>query len=283
MSALEGFVSAVAAPQGSSPAETWAYAFSKRRLLVHVDGETTRVPTLEELAAAARDEALRLVPVRRQFLGTLGGHGVASLELRGDAEAPAGMAFQGLRELFPRLGESQFQLAARAVQIVDWDRDHQFCGRCGGATEEDLGERSRRCPRCELIHYPRLSPAVIVLVERGDEVLLARSPHFLPGMYSTLAGFVEPGETLERTVAREIEEEVGVRVRNVRYFGSQPWPFPNSLMVGFRADYAGGEIAIDGEEIEDAAWFRCDALPRIPPRISIARALIEAYLAERRG
>ena len=192
------------------------------------------------------------------------------------------MVFRGLRSLFGLLDEPSFQVAGRAIQIVDWDRDHQFCGRCGARTEDQAGERSKKCPRCGLAAYPRLSPAVIVLVERGGELLLARSPHFPPGMYSTLAGFVDPGETLEQTVAREIREEVGVEVDNVRYFGSQPWPFPSSLMIGFRADHAGGEIAIDDEEIEDAGWFRAGELPRVPPRISIARALIEAFLAERR-
>ena len=128
--------------------------------------------------------------------------------------------------------------------------------------------------------YPRLAPAVIMLVERGDEILLGRSPHFLPGMYSTLAGFVEPGETLEHAVAREVAEEVGVRVKDVRYFGSQPWPFPNSLMVGFRAAWESGEIVIDEREIEDAAWFTAGNLPLIPPGISIARALIDAFLRE---
>ncbi len=192
------------------------------------------------------------------------------------------MVFKGLRGLFALLDEDAFRLAVRAIQIVDWDRDHQFCGRCGEPTEEQAAERSKKCPRCGLTAYPRLSPAVIVLVARGDQILLARSPHFVAGMYSTLAGFVDPGETLEQAVAREIREEVGVEVTNVRYFGSQPWPFPNSLMIGFRADYAGGEIVIDGEEIEDAGWFRAGGLPRIPPRISIARALIEDFLGQKR-
>lgn len=191
------------------------------------------------------------------------------------------MVFENLRSVFSLLPEEHLELANRAIQIVEWDRDHQFCSRCRAATEIQDGERSRKCPRCGLIAYPRLSPAVIVLVERGDEILLARSPHFLPGVYSTLAGFVEPGETLEQTVAREIEEEVGVRVRDVRYFGSQPWPFPNSLMIGFRARYAGGDLMLDPDEIEDAGWFRADTLPKLPSPISIARALIEAFLAER--
>jgi NAD+ diphosphatase len=193
------------------------------------------------------------------------------------------MAFCGLRGLFFRLDEPVFWLAAHAVQIVAWDRDHQICGRCGTVTQNHAEERSKQCPSCGLTHYPRLAPAVIVLVERGDEVLLGRSAHFPGAMYSTLAGFVEPGESLEQTVAREIAEEVGVAVDNLRYFGSQPWPFPNSLMIGFRADYAGGDVTIDRHELEDAAWFHVDDLPQLPSEISIARALIDAWIGERRG
>jgi NAD+ diphosphatase len=134
-----------------------------------------------------------------------------------------------------------------------------------------------------MIFYPRLSPAAIVLIRHGDKVLLARSPGFPPGMYSVLAGFVEPGESIEETIYREIREEVGVEVTNVRYFGSQPWPFPNSLMIGFTADYAGGELRKDPEEIEDAGWYSIDDLPVLPPKVSIARAMIDQFVAERGG
>jgi NAD+ diphosphatase len=247
-------------------------------LLVRVEAGEARVPELALLEAASE---LGLQPVRRQYLGLLGRRQVVAAELGGDARPPDGMVFENLRSVFSLLPEDHLWLANRAIQIVEWDRDHQFCGRCRTPTENQDGERAKRCPSCGLAAFPRLSPAVIVLVERGDEILLARSPHFLPGVYSTLAGFVEPGETLEQTVAREIEEEVGVQVRDVRYFGSQPWPFPNSLMIGFRARWAGGELTPDPAEIEDAGWFRADALPRLPSRISIARALIEAFLAER--
>ncbi len=225
MSVPDDFVPAVKPPEQASP-DCLAFAFRDRRLLVHLEDQGARVPSLEELETAGLEAS------RSQYLGTYGDRGVVSLELPEDAEAPAGMALEGLRRLFFRMDEPLFWIAARAVQIVAWDRDHQICGRCGTSTEDHPCERSKRCPSCELAHYPRLAPAVIVLVERGDEVLLGRSPHFVPGMYSTLAGFVEPGESLEQTVAREIEEEVGVRVDNVRYFGSQPWPFPNSLMIG---------------------------------------------------
>ncbi len=280
---LPGDFEAAIKPAAEAAPEAFAFAFRDRRLLVHLDDSGARVPSLGELEAVAGNGTGGLEPVRRQYLGTWRGRDVVSLELPDDAEAPDGMAFEGLRGLFFRLDESLFWIAGRAVQIVAWDRDHQICGRCGTATEDHPQERSKKCPSCGLVHYPRLAPAVIVLVERGDEVLLGRSPHFQPGVFSTLAGFVEPGESLEQTVAREIREEVGVEVTNVRYFGSQPWPFPNSLMIGFRADYAGGEIVLEDDEVEDAAWFHLDALPKLPSRISIARALIEAWIRERRA
>jgi NAD+ diphosphatase len=284
MEALKDFVPAVPLPDTVS-AQVLVFGFDDRNLLVFDDRERNgggrneerrqiRVPTLGEL------EALGIEPLRRQLLGYLKGQPVLSLELREGTEVPEGMALRGLRGLFNALSETHFWLAARAVQIVAWDRDHQFCGRCGTLNEDPATDRSKRCPECGLTAYPRLAPAVIVLVKRGDEILLGRSPHFVPGMYSTLAGFVEPGETLEHAVAREIEEEVGVRVKNIRYFGSQPWPFPNSLMVGFLAEWESGEIEIDGEEIEDAGWFTASNLPMIPPGISIARALIDSFLGE---
>jgi NAD+ diphosphatase len=140
-----------------------------------------------------------------------------------------------------------------------------------------------RCEVCTLSFYPRISPAIIVLVRRGDEALLARSTRSASGFYSTLAGFVEAGESLEETLAREVREEVGVEVTNLRYFASQSWPFPHSLMVGFFADHAGGEIVVDKTEITDARWFAPTALPLIPPKLSIARQLIDAWVAEVRG
>ncbi len=273
------YLPAVGSPDTAAP-ESYAFAFLNGRLLVHIEDKAARLPNLADLDALHLDATVQLTTVRRQHLGSFHGRDLVSLELHADAEAPEGMLLENLRALFFRLDEELFWLAARAVQIVAWDRDHQICGRCGTPTEDHPKERSKQCPECGLTHYPRLSPAVIVLVERGDQILLARSPYLPAEMFSTLAGFVEPGETLEQTVAREIEEEVSIRVKNVRYFGSQPWPFPNSLMIGFRADYAGGEIVIDEDEIESADWFTVDTLPKIPPRISIARALIDSWIGE---
>ena len=192
------------------------------------------------------------------------------------------MTFEGLRQVYGRLDEDLFWVAARAVQIVDWDRTHKICGRCGNQLITKTTERAKECPQCGLLHFPRLAPAIIVLVERDRELLLARSRHFLPGMYSVLAGFVEPGESLEEAVVREVKEEVGLTVKDIKYFGSQPWPFPHSLMIGFTAIYAGGEITLDDTEIEDAGWFTVDNLPPIPSKISIARKLIDWFRAKQR-
>jgi len=225
------------------------------------------------------------MPQRIQYLGVLGQEHCYSAELPPSVAAPQGWVWQGLRGLFGALDDAQFALAGRALQIVDWDRTHQYCGACGAATVARSNERSRVCPACGLVAYPRLAPAVMALVRRGPELLLARSPRFAKGVYSALAGFVEPGETLEQCLEREVHEEVGIRVCNVRYFASQPWPFPHSLMIAFFADYDSGEIRIDGVEIQDARWFdveNLENLPRLPARISIARRLIDAAIGEMR-
>jgi NAD+ diphosphatase len=227
-----------------------------------------------------------MMPQRIQYLGVLGGQHCFAAELAAGVAAPQGWVWQGLRALFGALDDAQFALAGRALQIVEWDRTHQHCGACGAATAARTSERSRECPKCGLVAYPRLAPAVMGLVRRKRELLLARSPRFAKGVYSALAGFVEPGETLEQCLEREVYEEVGIRVREVRYFASQPWPFPHSLMIAFFADYASGEIQIDGAEIEDARWFdveNFENLPRLPARISIARRLIDAAIGEMRA
>jgi NAD+ diphosphatase len=181
------------------------------------------------------------------------------------------------------LDDAHFSLAGRALQLVDWDRTHRFCGRCGTPTEAKAEERVRVCPACKLAVYPRIAPAVMALIRRGRELLLGRSHHFPPGMYSALAGFVGPGETLEQCVEREVGEEVGISVSRIRYFASQPWPFPHSLMIAFVCDWASGEISPQPEEIEAAAWFDVLHLPKLPSRISIARRLIDAVAGEMRA
>ena len=181
-----------------------------------------------------------------------------------------------VRSLLNLVSAEIVYLAGRAIHLLDWQKNHRYCGKCGALTRLKTGEFSKFCPVCDLTVYPRISPVVMVLISRGDELLLARGPHFKPGVFSALAGFVEAGETLEQCAIREVREEVDIEISNLRYFKSQSWPFPNSLMVAFFADYAGGEIKTDGVEIEAAAWFSRSALPALPDPVSIARQLIEA-------
>lgn len=255
----------------SEPA--WWFAFVGNKLLVSPEGTVNQIPHLVSLTE------IGLMPVRSQFLGTLDDRPCYSAQLPKDASIPDGLALQGLRELYGTLDEDLFVISGRAIQIVEWDRTHQYCGHCATPTTQLPHERAKRCPKCGLVNYPRLSPAVIMLVSRGEQLLLARAPRFPAGMYSILAGFVEPGESLEETVVREVREEVGIEVKDIRYFGSQPWPFPNSLMIGFTATYASGDIAIAPEELTDAAWFTKHNLPQIPSKVSIARKLIDWFVS----
>lgn len=217
------------------------------------------------------------------FIGMHGDDAVWAVDVP-QGEDPSYGAASDLFTYFGRASETEWAIAGRAVQLTEWLRTHRFCGRCGTATVLSDTDRSMQCPACKLAAYPRLAPAMITLVTRGEpgpdqEALLARGVAFRAPMYSCLAGFVEPGESLEQSVVREVREEVGIDIVNPRYWGSQPWPFPHSLMIGFTAEWAGGEIVCDPSEIMDAQWYRKDDLPNIPPRISIARKLIDAWLA----
>jgi NAD+ diphosphatase len=273
---VDRFRPSVTAPPGTSGPALW-FAFQGSQLLIRREGNRAEVPHI------AHPTALGLEPLRHQYLGVLEGVDCYACEVAGECAPPAGMTWTGLRGLFGLVDDVLFALAGRAVQVIDWDRSHQFCGRCGTPTVVKAGERARECPSCGQTHYPRIAPAVMALVRKGDQLLLARSPHFPPGMHSALAGFVEPGESLEQCLQREVKEEVGLEVGNLRYFDSQPWPFPHSLMIAFNCDYAGGEITPEPGEIEAAGWFDLDHLPILPNRISIARRLIDATIAQMRA
>ena len=184
-----------------------------------------------------------------------------------------------LYTLLGRIPDPLFAAYGRAIQLLTWRRDHRFCGRCGAATVLVDHDRGLNCGSCAHTVYPRLSPCAIVLVTRGREMLLASAVGSGGRFYSTLAGFVEPGERVEETVHREVFEEVGVRVSDLRYFDSQPWPFPGQLMLGFHATWREGSILVDPNEIEHADWFTEDDMPPIPPQSSIAGRLIHSFLA----
>jgi NAD+ diphosphatase len=252
-------------------ADALTFAFARGRMLVRPGLE---VPAFGTLGPVPR---LAAGPIS---LGRLDGRPCYAVALEGDL--PDGLTAVGLRELFARLEDGPVvSMAARASQTLDWWFGHAFCGRCGGATEAHPTEMARSCPACGAMHFPRISPAVITLVHRGmAEVLLAHDRRFRPGFFALLAGFVEPGETLEQAVAREVREEVGLEVEDIRYFGSQSWPFPSQLMVGFYARYRSGEIRVQEEELTEARWFPVSALPGPedrPATFSIAGRLIARY------
>lgn len=284
----ENFVAGVTPPDSRAAPAYW-FLFHKYDLLVFL-ADRSGEARLPRVASPASLNLTGFSVVREQYFGYVqAGERIhcyaAELIARGEIlpELSEGMALMNLRRLFGRLPEADLWLAGRAVQLVDWDRTHQFCGQCGARTQASSRERVKRCPDCGHTSYPRLSPAVIVRVERqgenGREILLARNRRATVPMYSVLAGFVEPGETLETCVRREICEEVGLTVKNIRYFGSQPWPFPNSLMIAFTAEYESGEIRLEETELIDAQWFRPDDLPPIPPPLSIAHRLIANFVA----
>ncbi|MEJ6000988.1 NAD(+) diphosphatase [Paucibacter soli] len=260
------FIPAVQAAEPAS-AQAWYFVFFEGQVLLPAD-----LPLEAGLRVDPGD-----LPVPRHYLGRLDGLDCWTLALE---VAPADRQPMSLRAAMMALPEPLMALAGRAAQVLEWDRAHRFCGACGTPTERLAHERARRCPACAQVAYPRLSPAMMALVwrrpaGRSPELLLARGPQFKPGFFSALAGFVEPGESLEQCLHREVAEEVGVQVKNLRYYGSQSWPFPHSLMVAYTAEWAGGEIVPQPGEIEDAGWFPIDALPGVPPRFSISGHLIE--------
>lgn len=216
-------------------------------------------------------------------VGRWDGRLVVAEALAADAPAPLGARWAGLRSLFGMMADDWVAIAGRAGQLLDWDRTHAFCGVCATPTQRDPHERARRCPACKHAAYPRISPAMMCLVTRGKQILLARNVNFPAGRYSALAGFLEAGESVEDAVHREVREEVGIEVGEPKYFASQSWPFPNSLMIAYTAEYVGGELMPNGHEIAEADWFDHTNLPQLPPRISIARALIEHTLQRLRN
>ena len=267
------FISAVVPPtELTKPA--WWFIFRQDQLLINDSDTEISLPIWPDLAP------LGVIPIRQHYLGSLDETRCYTVEVPATTDAPSGMRFQNLRAWLPVLSETQFALAGRAWQIILWDQNHQFCGRCGTPMQLVEHQRAKRCPACQLVNYPRIAPAMIVLITREKQLLLSRARRFKPGMYSVQAGFVEVGETLEETVRREIKEEVGLEIKNIRYFGSQSWPFPNSLMIAFTAEYASGELKINQEELEDGGWYLTDNLPLLSTPKSIARRMIESFISK---
>ncbi|MCC7484233.1 MAG: NAD(+) diphosphatase [Burkholderiales bacterium] len=274
--AVSLYVPLVAAPAARKEPAFW-FAFQRTEIIVVNGAASPELPCCRDLAEHG------LVPEQSHYLGLYRGRHCYAVAVPETGTLPAGWSRLGLRDLFGMVETTLAALSGRAWQLIEWDRDHRYCGRCGTPTVPRADERARTCPACRMTSYPPVSPAIMILVTDGRRLLLARKKAFPAGRFSALAGFVEPGETLEDTIARETREEVGVEVKNVRYFGSQPWPFPHSLMIAFTADYAGGEIRPDGVEIEEARWFDPERLPGLPGSISISRRLIDTVAARLRA
>jgi NAD+ diphosphatase len=191
---------------------------------------------------------------------------------------PEGFEFTHLRAYAHAAGTGEFFLASKAYQLLYWDATHRYCGQCGEALQAMLPEHSKICPSCGLQIFPQIAPAIIIAVLRDGKLLLGHNARFPEGLYSLIAGFVEPGETIEECARREVYEETGVQVGKISYFGSQPWPFPHSLMIGLTGAFEAGTITPDGEEITDARWFTPDTLPNLPGPGSISRKIIDWYI-----
>jgi len=270
MNSPPGFEPGLALPP-ELPAGALCFVWRDDKILAR-DGDPPLLPTVADV--------LRLgVDGPRHYLGRIEGVDCVAIRAASDAPEPQGWQWRGLRTLFLRLPDALLAVAGRSFQVVEWDRSHQHCGRCGAPTRDRANERAKECPVCGYVVFPRMSPAMMVLVTRGRELLLARANRFPNAMYSALAGFVEPGESIEDCIHREVREEVGIEVTDLRYFASQSWPFPHSLMIAYNAEYAGGEMRPCDEEIADARWFALDALPQLPSTVSISRQLIDATIA----
>ncbi|MFA7230819.1 MAG: NAD(+) diphosphatase [Victivallaceae bacterium] len=253
------------------PEDVLVLAFCGRNLLLHEQNGTYFLPE-ENIVEHIQDSPCLLV-------GTYDNKNCVAIELKSmAAELFPSIKAVDFREAIKLLTAEESRAASYARQMLHWEQEHRFCGNCSAATSISDREMARVCPDCGALFFPRISPAVIVAVTHGDKILLAHNHNFRTGLYSTVAGFAEPAETLEETVAREVLEETGIKIKNIRYFGSQSWPFPHSLMIGFMAEYDSGEITPDGVEIETAGWFSIDQLPEIPSHGSISRQLIDNFI-----
>lgn len=262
--------------QSSSTSETeYWFIFQNEYLLLIKNTEGYQLPTRSFLSD------MQAPFVRQHALGQFNQSHCYCAEIDKETLLLPEIETIPLRKAFGILGADWYNVVSKAFSVINWDRNHQFCGRCGNKTIHKPGTLERVCIECGLSLYPRISPTIIVLIKNGNQILMARSPHFAPGAYGLIAGFVEVGESIEDAVHREVKEEVGIKIKNLHYFGSQPWPFPDSLMVGFIADYASGELSIDHLEIEEAGWYRYDKLPGWPSTsLSIAKKLIDHFVLE---
>jgi NAD+ diphosphatase len=277
MSYFNQFTPAFAPCETGTHPELW-FIFSGKQILIKKADNACQIPCETDFSG------LGVELNDKQYIGNFDGSPCYCMEAPSGESPCADMAFDVIRALTNTSDANElFRIAGFAYHIMNWNRLNRFCGHCGSPMQDKSDERAKLCPKCGSIVYPRISPATITAVIKGDEILLAHNNSFKDGLYSLVAGFVEPGESLEDCVKREVLEETGVKIKSPKYFGSQPWPFPDSLMLAFTAEYESGEIKADGVEIGDARWFHGDNLPVFPGSESIAGRMIRWYLSTHSG
>ena len=255
----------------SIPENAYCFLFCDDELLIEEIDGVYKIPLIYDL------KMLNMKPTYLYYMGLLDENKCYAANISTE-NIPKQLSFKKIRRIYGHVEDLCYWLMLRAFHIMSWIKANRFCGCCGGLTKALDNEHAVKCVECEHIFYPRISPAIMVAVIKDDKILLARSNRFATGWYSVIAGFVEPGEALEDCAKRELKEEVGIEVTNIQYFGSQPWPFPDSLMIAFTARWSKGIITIDNEEITDANWYSANNLPKIPGKVSIARQLIDWFV-----
>lgn len=266
------FQSGCVPPEQTDGPAFW-FVFQQNKLLVKKEDGSFAIPASDDL------DLHRIKLTNRHYIGKIGEQACYTATYPAAQLAPGKMEFRGLMELYGHIEEMMFRVAGCATQIVTWDETHKFCGKCGESTETKAGERAKLCPKCGYLSFPRLSPAVILSITKGDRLLLVKN--LKTDFYTVVAGFVESGETLEECLKREVREEVGIEIKNIAYFGSQPWPFPHSLMIAFTAEYDSGDLSVEHNELLHADWYAIDDIPGIklkPIPFSIARQLIGSFI-----
>jgi NAD+ diphosphatase len=250
----------------------WYFLFQNRKLLAIQEEIGISIPCLHD------PSELSVSLMSQLYIGTLNGTHCFTGVIDSASNLPATISLYDLRSVYGLIDEDLFAVAGRALVVASWDSICKFCAQCGKPLDVNAYERAKLCTSCGISYYPKLSPAIIVAVIKDDRILLARGKNFPIGRYSVIAGYVDPGETLEQCVRREVKEEVGIEIKNISYFGSLPWPCSDSIMIGFTAEYSGGSIQADGVEITEAGWFKADGLPDVPGKVSLARQLIDWFI-----
>ncbi len=252
------------------------------KLFLVVKGDQLLIDNLSQNLALIDSDQYKWSEMKvktEHFIGYVDNFSLYALELEDESSIMAETSLKPFRSLLGIIPDIYFGICSRSIQLVEWSKKSKFCGVCGSKTLLHSIEKAMSCSNCNNLIYPRISPCIIVLVTNKERLLLAHNKGFPGKMYSTLAGFIEVGETVEETIKREIFEEVNIKVKNCRYFGSQSWPFPSQLMLGFHAEYVEGDVKPDGNEIDEADWFHYKSLPEVPPgSISISGRLIESYV-----